>query len=122
MKASMLLPAAGLLALLGSGMGLAQDAAVVNPATVHVTLDNSHVRTLEAVLKPGEKEQVHSHPACVIYVITGGKVRNHFADGKSVESELVTGSTIYRDPVTHWAENIGTSTIHLILVELKSPQ
>jgi hypothetical protein len=27
---------------------------------------------------------------------------------------------IYRDPMTHWAENIGDTTIRLVLVELKS--
>jgi hypothetical protein len=27
--------------------------------------------------------------------------------------------TAYRDPVTHWAENIGSTTIRLIVVELK---
>ena len=42
-------------------------------------------------------------------------------DGKTAESQLVTGDTLYRDPLTHWAENIGTTTIHLILVELKNP-
>ena len=52
-------------------------------------------------------------------VIEGGKVRNHLADGKVVESELATGQTLYREPTTHWAENIGTTTIRLILVELK---
>ena len=87
--------------------------------TVRVKLDNPHVRTLEAVLKPGQKETLHSHPASVIYVITGGKVRNHIAGGKIIESELVAGDTLYRDPITHWAENIGTTTIHLILVEIK---
>ena len=97
----------------------AQDAAVVNPDTVRVKLDNPHIRTLEAVLKPGQKETLHSHPASVIYVITGGKVRNHIAGGKIIESELVAGDTLYRDPITHWAENIGTTTIHLILIEMK---
>lgn len=100
----------------------AQDAAVVNTATVHVKLDNPHVRVLESVLKPGQKERPHSHPACVIYVISGGKARNHTSDGKAADVELRTGATLYRDPVTHWAENIGTTTLHLILVELKSPQ
>ena len=37
------------------------------------------------------------------------------------EYEFVTGDTLYRDPITHWAENIGSTTIHLILVELKEP-
>jgi quercetin dioxygenase-like cupin family protein len=120
---SLLLGAAtcGLLLLAGSQGAVAQDPAVVNVRTVRVKLENSRVRVLEATLQPGEKEQLHSHPAYVTYVIAGGKIRNHSADGKTTESELVTGDAIYRDPLTHWAENIGTTTIHLILVELKGP-
>ena len=107
------------LALLTSGAAVAQDAAVANPTTVQVKLDNPSVRVLEAVLDPGQKEQVHSHPACVIYVISGGKVRSHTADGKSVDSELIAGAAIYREPITHWTENIGTRPIHLVVMELK---
>jgi len=99
---------------------IAQDAAVVNAKTVHVTLENDQVRVLEAELPPGGKEQPHSHPACVIYVLAGGKIRNHAADGTISERELKAGDTIYRDPVTHWTENIGTTTVHLILIELKT--
>ena len=122
MKAHVILPIAtcALLALLTSGAALAQDAAVANPTTVHVRLDNLHVRVLESVLNPGQKEHVHSHPACVIYVISGGRIRSHTADGKSADSELITGATLYREPITHWTENIGTSPIHLIVTELKN--
>ena len=119
---SLLLGAATLdLLLSGSIDAPAQDPAVVNAKTIRVKLENSRVRVLEGTLRPGEKEQPHSHPAYVIYVITGGKVRNHGADGKTTETEFAAGDTIYRDPLTHWAENIGTTTIHLILVELKNP-
>jgi len=107
------------LALLTSGAALSQDAAVANPTTVQVKLDNPSVRVLETVLNSGQKEHVHSHPACVIYVISGGKVRSHMADGKSVDGELNTGATIYREPITHWTENIGASPIHLVVVEIK---
>ena len=41
------------------------------------------------------------------------------ADRKVTESVLESGAVLYRDPLTHWAENIGDTTIHLILVELK---
>jgi quercetin dioxygenase-like cupin family protein len=109
----------GLLFVAVSASVRAQDPAVVNAATIHVTLENARVRVLEAKLPPGAKEKLHSHPAYVIYVIDGGKVRNHAADGATSETELASGSTLYRDPVTHWAENIGNTTIHLILVELK---
>jgi beta-alanine degradation protein BauB len=97
-----------------------QDPLVVNSKSIALKLENPRVRVLEAVLKPGEKEKLHSHPSSVAYVIEGGKFRNHAADGTMSEVELKTGDVIYRDPLTHWAENIGTTTIRLVLVELKN--
>jgi quercetin dioxygenase-like cupin family protein len=98
----------------------AQDPAVVNSKTIKIKFENDRVRVLEAELPPGVKEQVHSHPAYVIYVLAGGKYRNYGADGKTTEGELKTGEVIYRDPLTHAAENIGNTTMHLMLVELKT--
>jgi len=98
----------------------AQDPAVVQASTVKVKFENDKVRVLEAELPAGVKEKVHSHPAYVIYVLAGGKVRNYTADGKTTESEIKTGDVLYREPLTHAAENIGTTTMHFILVEMKS--
>jgi len=97
----------------------AQDPAVVNAKTIQVRLENERVRVLEATLPAGVKEQVHSHPAYVIYVVEGGRYRNYAADGKITEGTFKTGEVIYRDPLTHAAENIGDQPMHLILVELK---
>ncbi|MEA2240108.1 MAG: beta-alanine degradation protein BauB [Thermoanaerobaculia bacterium] len=110
--------AIGLL-VLSSQTAFAQDPLVVNAKTLRLKLENARVRVLEATLKPGDKENLHSHPSYLFYVIAGGKVRNHNVDGKVSESVFKTGDVIYRDPLTHWAENIGKTTIHLILVELK---
>jgi quercetin dioxygenase-like cupin family protein len=111
-------------ALFGGGVqvtiGYAQDPAVVNSKTIRVRFENNRVRVLEATLPPGTKEQVHSHPANVVYVLEGGRYRNYAADGKITEGTLQTGEVIYRDPLTHAAENIGDTTMHMILVELKS--
>jgi len=96
-----------------------QDPVVVNSSTIVLRLENSRVRVLEATLKPGDKEKTHSHPAYVIYVIEGGRVRTHNADGSVVEADFKTGDVIYREATTHWAENIGKTTIRLELVELK---
>ena len=98
----------------------AQDPAVVNSKTIHVRFENDRLRVLEAILPPGIKEQVHSHPANVVYVLEGGRYRNYAADGKITEATLRTGDVMYRDPLTHAAENIGDTPLHLILVELKS--
>src|SRR2546430_7974285 len=97
----------------------AQDPAVVNSKTIRVRFENDRVRVLEAVLPPGTKEQVHSHPAYVIYVLAGGRYRNYAADGKITEGTFQTGDVVYRDPLTHAAENIGDKPMHMILVELK---
>ncbi len=98
----------------------AQDPLIVNSKTIALKLENSRVRVLEAELKPGAREKTHSHPAYVIYVIAGGKLRTHGADGTVTDAEFRTGDVIYREPVTHWAENVGNTTIRLELVELKN--
>lgn len=98
----------------------AQDVAVVNPRTIRVKLDNEHVRVMEATIAPGVKENQHSHPTSIVYVIAGGKVRTHLPNGTTSEATYTAGQTVYRDPVTHWAENIGTTTIRLLVVELKA--
>ena len=96
----------------------AQDPAVVNAKTIQVRFENERVRVLEATLPPGVKEQVHSHPAYVIYVLAGGRYRNYASDGKITEGTLQTGEVLYREPLTHAAENIGDKPLHMILVEL----
>ncbi|MFL6528512.1 MAG: cupin domain-containing protein [Chthoniobacterales bacterium] len=100
----------------------AQDPLVVNSSTIKLKFENERVRVMEATLPPGAKEQMHSHPAYVIYVLEGGRYRNHAADGKTSEGEFKTGDVIYRDPLTHFAENIGDKPMHLLLVELKDPR
>ena len=102
------------------GVTSVQDPLVVNSNTIVLKLENSRVRVLEATLKPGDNEKTHSHPAYVTYVIAGGKFRNHAADGTVTEGEFRTGEVVYRDPLTHSAENIGNTTIRLELVELKN--
>src|SRR3954462_9414232 len=102
------------------GVVVAHDPPVFNAKTIKVKFENEKVRVLEAELPPGTKEAVHSHPNYVIYVVTGGKVRNYASDGKTTESELKTGDVLSREPLTHAAENIGTTTMHLILVEIKA--
>ena len=98
----------------------AQDPAVVNSKTIRVRFENDRVRVLEAILPPGAKEQVYSHPAYVIYVLATGRYRNYAADGKITEGTFQRGDVVYRDPFTHAAENIGDQPMHMVLVELKS--
>jgi quercetin dioxygenase-like cupin family protein len=106
------------LALAVSGVS-AQDAEKVSPKTVKLRFENARVRVLETSSNPGDKEGMHSHPANVVYVIEGAKMRITTPDGKSTEVQFKSGDTIWREPVTHAAENIGTTRLHAIIFELK---
>jgi quercetin dioxygenase-like cupin family protein len=97
-----------------------QDAATVTPKVVKVKLENDRVRVLEFISDPGDKEDWHSHPAFVVYVVTGGTLRINTPDGKSKDVEFKTGDIRYREPVTHTTENIGKTQLHAIIVELET--
>lgn len=112
---------AGLMACCFAAGLAAQDAAKVSPKVVKVKLENERVRVLEATSNPGDKEGMHSHPANVVYVIEGGTLRITTADGKSTVVTFKTGDTIWREPVTHRAENVGKTRFHALIVELKQP-
>ena len=118
-KVRLALFAAVALLLMSPRQARAQDPAVVNAETVKVKLENDRVRVLEAVLEPGQKEKPHAHPGYVTYVMTTGKMRMHAADGTTRDVELTAGQTLFTEPLTHWAENIGTTTMRFVLVELK---
>jgi beta-alanine degradation protein BauB len=96
-----------------------KDPALVNPASISVRLENDSVRVMEADLPPGFQEKVHAHTPYVMYILNGGRVRIHGEDGSSREAELKPGDVFFSDPVTHWAENIGSSTVKILLVEIR---
>lgn len=56
------------------------------------------------------------------YVFAGGRVRNYADDGKTSEGELKTGEVVYREPLTHAAENIGITTMHATGEEIEQEE
>jgi quercetin dioxygenase-like cupin family protein len=76
---------------------------------------------MEVVLPPGLKEKPHTHPAYVTYVLSGGKVRIHAAEGCARDSEFKTGAVFFSEQVKHWAEVTGDTTIRVLLVEIRRP-
>ena len=44
----------------------------------------------------------------------------HYTDGSTRDAELMAGQVLFSDPVTHWAENTGSSTIRIVLVEVRN--
>ncbi|NII29095.1 cupin domain-containing protein [Pseudoflavitalea sp. X16] len=98
---------------------IAQDPLKVAPKAFKEKLNNAHVNVLEYASKPGEKEAMHSHPAILIYVIKGGKLKSTTPDGKSQMIEYKDGDIAWREPITHTIENVGTTEIKALLIETK---
>lgn len=97
----------------------AQDPLKVAPNAFKEKLNNAHVQVLEYTSKPGQKEEMHAHPAILIYIIKGGKVKSTTADGKSQMIEYKDGDLVWREPITHTIENVGTTEIKALLIETK---
>jgi quinol monooxygenase YgiN/quercetin dioxygenase-like cupin family protein len=99
---------------------LARDPVPLYPDNYKVIVENDRVRVLDFRLRKGDTEEMHSHPAHVLYVLQGFKVRFTLPDGLTRIRETKTGDVLYSDAVTHSPVNIGDTDAHGILVELKS--
>jgi hypothetical protein len=97
---------------------LAQDRKAVDPS-MKILLENDRVRVQEHYLKPGQKIAMHSHPDKVIYAINDWKVRETYPDGTSKVVEGKAGTAVWGTAKTHAVENIGTTEVRNIVIELK---
>jgi quercetin dioxygenase-like cupin family protein len=112
--------ALALVAVACTGAVFAQDMAKVAPKNTKVLVDNDQVRVMEVTLRPGDRLPMHSHPANVVYFVTGGKTKTTLADGKVTETEHKAGEAMWSEPVTHSNENSGNSAAKALVVELKA--
>lgn len=105
--------------LLGSVAATAQDAVTVAPANYKVLVDNPRVRVLKIDYAPGAKSVMHQHPDTIVIALGPSKVRFALPDGKSMDSDLTTGTAEYTPAGTHSPTNVGTGRVDAILVEFK---
>jgi beta-alanine degradation protein BauB len=84
-----------------------------------VLLENDQVRVIQVESLPGVATPWHSHPNHFIYALTDGKLEITDQGKKPVVYELKAGQVLYFPAVTHMAKNIGTTTLKMILTELK---
>ncbi|MFT6867510.1 MAG: quercetin dioxygenase-like cupin family protein [Cyclobacteriaceae bacterium] len=97
------------------------DIVKVSPDNYKVLLENEYVRIVEYALKTGEKDNLHNHPANTEYVVSGGNIRVYPENGQPVDNSEVTGTVFWADKTTkHYVENIGNTTVKILLHEIKS--
>ena len=112
---------ATLAVMLVAGAAFAQDPVPLYPENYKVLLENDRVRVLDFQLKKGAKENFHSHPAAVTYVLAPFKIRFMFPDGTARVREAKAGDLFYGDALTHASDNIGDTDAHGLLIEMKAP-
>ena len=81
-------------------------------------MENDRVRVFDVTFKPGDIAKMHIHPDHVVYVIMGGKMKLT-SMGKTDVLDLKDGDAIFINAQSHEAENIGQTTLKLLVVELK---
>lgn len=103
------------------------DAVKAAPNHHIVIFENEYVRVLDSAIGPGEQVPLHAHRwRSVSYTISSGHfVRrdrhgNILLDSRKVDIELTEGSINQLPPSEpHSIENVGSSTIRAINIELK---
>jgi hypothetical protein len=104
------------------------DALQAAPGSHRLLFENDAVRVLETTIAPGRTTPVHTHRwPCILYVLSIGNFVRRDADGailvdtRSSGSLPEPGSAIWGDALPpHTLENVDTSEIRMIGVELKS--
>jgi beta-alanine degradation protein BauB len=116
--------------VVGAGLGLlffcapgsrAQDAVKDSPEHYKIKLENEHVRVIENILAPGEKDPMHTHPSGWYYLTKPGTMKVFHADGKIEIWQATAGEAGWLatlDP--HTCENVGKTTMGFVLMEVKS--
>lgn len=84
-----------------------------------VLLDNDKVRVMEVEFAPGAMAAWHSHPNHTIYALTNGKIQITDKGKPANTIDVKMGTAMYIPAVTHMAKNTGTTTVKLIVTEIK---
>jgi len=82
-------------------------------------LDNACVRVLEYRDQPGDRTQLHVHPAFVLYALAPFQRKLTLPDGQVLTREFQRGDVMWSPAQAHIGENVGRTPTHVIIVELK---
>ena len=103
------------------------DAVHRDPDHHDVLLENEHVRVLDALLRPGEQTEIHTHVwPSALYVLSWSDFVRIDPQGKVIADSRTmnrprAGEAIWSPALPpHRVRNVGSADLRLIAVELKS--
>jgi hypothetical protein len=112
-----------LTALVIVGAATAQTAPpdfTASPDVYKVRAENSSYRLVEGIWKPGQRDQMHSHPEQMYYWATPCSMRWHLPDGKTRDLTVIAGQAGAQAAIAaHVVENIGSAECRVVMFEAK---
>jgi hypothetical protein len=85
---------------------------------VKILLQNDRVRLAEMTIKPGDRGRLVERPNRVRYVLKGGKIREHFVDGRVKNYQLKPGTVQWEEKGASSMENVGRTVVRFITVQV----
>jgi mannose-6-phosphate isomerase-like protein (cupin superfamily) len=121
MKKNMAFLVSGILVLALSTLNArSQDMKNMNSKINDVLSDTTFLKATIVTLEPGQKTDLHNHPAYFAYALSAGKLTVHYKDGENESVELKPGMGMTSGPEKpHVTENTSTTTVKFLIVELK---
>lgn len=94
---------------------------IASPGVYKVLQENAELRMVLATWKPGQRDEMHSHPINATYALTPCHARLYGADGKVLGESLRPQGSAAIQPViaAHSFENIGSNECQILIVERK---
>ena len=110
-----------------AALGFARPATAPDPLQMapdhyKVVFENERVRVLSFHSSPGDKWGLHSHPDAVTVSLSDYKLRNVVPGSEPTVIERKRGEAYWIPARSHTGENIGTTDMDSIIVELKEPR
>lgn len=97
---------------------MSDDPTQTNPDLYRVLFENDRVRVLDYEDVPGAVTDRHSHPDSVMVTLSSFQRRVTVGDHVR-EVDLTDGTAVWLPAQTHVGENVGSTSTHVVFVELK---
>jgi beta-alanine degradation protein BauB len=102
-----------------TSMAFAADPVQTDGDKYKVKFENDRIRVLEYNDVPGDKTQEHHHPTFFLYAMSPFKRKITLPGGKVIMREFKAGDVLWSPEQTHSGENVGRTSTHALLVEMK---
>lgn len=97
----------------------APDAVAIDPTHHNVLFENNHVRVFRALISPGARSPMHTHPRRVLLSLANARLRFTLPDGTNPIFDLHPGQVLWMDSDEHAWEMV-SGQAHVIGVEVKA--